>query len=116
MSKTPGTTTPADSDNTPFNADAQIKLQTAHDAIQHPDKFAEIFCNAAQSQVSIKQYIRQELQESLTSDVKTKDAMRVIIKQHFDEDWRTWLKSAWGKFAILIWTLIVAWLTHALIK
>ena len=36
-----------------FDADAQLKLDTAHGAIERPDKFAEVFCKAAATQVSI---------------------------------------------------------------
>ena len=102
----------ADTPDVVFNADAQIKLETAHDIVQHPDKFAEVFVKAAKTQSIIKEYIRKELQESLVGDIPTKDAMKAIMAEQFRADWKSYAFSIGGTVAFAVWTLLTIWLGH----
>lgn len=43
-----------DKSNSPDNYDASAVLQETKDKLDRPDKFAEIFCQAAKSQVKNK--------------------------------------------------------------
>jgi hypothetical protein len=70
-----------------FDANAQVKLDAAHDLVQHPDKFAEIFVKPAETQTKIKEYVRKEIKESLESDIGTRTAMKGLIAEQFKEDW-----------------------------
>jgi hypothetical protein len=117
-----------------FDADAQVKLESAHDLVQRPDKFAEVFVKAAETQTSIKQLIRKEIRESLALDPESRTSLRGLIAEQFKEaeisnrvrhsfpgrvNWRALIKSAWGKIGILVWTVIVAlvtgWAVHTFI-
>jgi hypothetical protein len=99
-----------------FDANAQVKLDAAHDLVQHPDKFAEIFVKAAETQTKIKEYVRKEIKDSLESDSGTRNAMKGLIKEQFKEDWKAFVMSSWGKVSLGVWTLVVAvisaWLGH----
>ncbi len=99
-----------------FDTDKQLKLDNVHDVIQHPDKFAQVFVSAANTQVKIKQLIRKEIKESLTLDPDLIKHVKGLIKDQFKEDWRAFLKSTGGKIAFGIWTIglliLGAWLGH----
>jgi hypothetical protein len=91
-----------------FDADHQLKLNLAHDILQHPDKFAEVFVKAAQTQVSVKQLIRTEIRECLASDVDSIKYLKSLIADHIKEDWKAFLRTWIGKIALLMWTVLVA--------
>lgn len=114
MSKDSKTTT--EEIDVKFNADAQLKLDVAHDILQRPDKFAEIFLKAATSQSSIKEHIRKEIEESLTLDPKSRTALKVLMKEHFKDDWKAFMFSTGGKIAFGIWSIalifLTAWVSH----
>ena len=99
-----------------FNADAQLKLDTAHDILQHPDKFAEIFLKAATSQTAIKNHIQKEIQDSLSTDQISKAALKTLIKEQLKEDWKGFMRSTGGKIAFGVWSIALvvlgAWLGH----
>lgn len=99
-----------------FNADAQLKLETAHDILQHPDKFAEIFIKAATTQSVIKDHIKTEIIESLSHDPKSKLALKNLMREEFKGDWRAFMHSTGGKIAFGVWSIALvvlgAWLAH----
>jgi hypothetical protein len=95
-----------DAEDAQFDASAPLKLQKVHDAIDRPDKFAEIFVKAAQNQVSVKDLFRTMIRETLNTDVQARDALKGIIKQVNKEDWRSFVRSAWGKVSLVIWTVV----------
>lgn len=100
-------TKPAAND-VPFNADSQLKLELVHGAIQRPDKFAELFVNAAQTQNSIKEHIRKEIRDSLTLDPDSRTALKGIMKECFKEDWKTWIRSKGTLVGFAIWSIFLA--------
>jgi Ni,Fe-hydrogenase III large subunit len=106
--------------DTKFDADAQVKLESAHDLVQRPDKFAEVFVKAAETQTSIKLLIRKEIKDSLALDPDSRSSLKDLIAEQFREDWRAFVKSAWGKIGLLVWTVIVAlvtgWAVHTFLK
>ena len=97
-----------------FNVDAQVKLETAHDVIQHPDKFAEVFVNAAKSQISIKEYIQKEIVNTLQLHPESRESLKGLIKEQFNEDWKSFAMSVGGKILLGVWSLLLlgigAWL------
>ncbi|MFZ1978183.1 MAG: hypothetical protein WAV76_09525 [Bacteroidota bacterium] len=99
-----------------FNADAQLKIELAHDVVQHSEKFAEIFCKAAATQVSVKQLIRKEIRDTLSTDAESINFLKGIIEKHFKDNWRAFARTAGGRILFAIWTLLVAivsaWLAH----
>ncbi len=94
-----------------FNADAQIKLETAHDILQHPDKFAEIFVKAAKTQTSVKELIKTSIQDCLTSDPDSRKVLKDLIEKHFNDNWVNSLKTWTGKIALGVWTIIIILIT-----
>jgi len=99
----------------PFDTNAQLKLETAHDVIQHPDKFAEIFVKAATSQTSIKEYIKKEIKDSLTLDPELRGVLKGLVKEQLKEDWKGFVRSTGGKIAFAIWSvgliIFTAWIS-----
>ena len=89
-------------------------FKKTHDIIDRPEKFAEMFTNVADSQNAVRDKLAQILILSIQHDVPTRQEMKKVLKEIYDEDWKHFIKSAWGKLALLGWTLLVAWLTHVL--
>lgn len=103
----PGEKRAKSDDGQTFDADAQLKLQTAHEAVERPDKFAELFCKAAKTQTAIKDILWDELRKLLASDQAARESLKGIIREVEKEDW----KFLGKKFFIGIWTLVVIVLT-----
>lgn len=87
-------------------------LKKTHDIIDRPEKFAKMFTEVADSQSLVREKLSQILILSIQHDVPTRTEMKKVLKEIYDEDWKHFIKSAWGKLALLGWTLLVAWLTH----
>lgn len=97
--------TPQQPDGELFDAPSKLKLEKAHDVLDRPEKFAKLFCDVAKNQVSVQTLLKEMIRESLTSDTKSRDALLGLIKQAMRDDWRIWLRSAWGKAGLAIWTV-----------
>lgn len=89
-------------------------FKKTHDIIDRPEKFAEMFTKVADSQTAVRDKLSQILMLSIQHDVPTRQEVKKVLKEIYDEDWKHFIKSAWGKLALLAWTLLVAWLTHIL--
>lgn len=94
-----------------FDANAQFKVELAHDVVQHPEKFAAIFCKAAESQVSIKELIKKEIRSALENDADSIKFLKAIITKHFKDDWRAFVRTTAGQILLMIWTLLVAFIS-----
>jgi hypothetical protein len=96
-----------------YDASAESKLNKAHDTIEHPDKFAEIFIKAAKSQTVISEYLESEVQTNLSSD-QIKKTIKNLVEEHFKESWKSFLRSNGAKIGFAIWTIAIlvlgAWL------
>ena len=94
-------------DDGAFNADSKLKLEKAHKAIDRPDQFAGLFVNAARTQKNVSDAIKDVVRELLTSDVKSGDALKQIVRDVENENWRGFLKTTWGRIGVAAWTLLV---------
>lgn len=91
-------------------------FKKTHNIIDRPEKFAEMFTSVAESQNAVRNKLAEILVLSIQHDVPTRAEMKKVLKEIYDEDWKRFIRSAWGKLALLGWTLLVAWLTHVLFK
>lgn len=70
------------------------------DIIEQPEKFAQIFCEAAEKQKSIDRVLCRIFKDLLTKDHETKEILKNAIKEVEKEDWR----FVWKKFGLAIST------------
>lgn len=95
---------PPAQDGEVFDAPAKLKLDKAHDLVDRPEKFAKLFCDVAKNQVSVQALIKEMIRESVATDPKSREALLGLIRQALREDWKTWVRSAWGKAGLALWT------------
>lgn len=91
-----------------FSTEEFLGLKSAQEKIERPDQFAEVFCAAAKTQTSVKNLLRELIQEILATDPKARESLNGLIKEVFQQDWRAFIRSTWGKFALVAWTIIAA--------
>jgi hypothetical protein len=99
-----------------FDFASKLKLDKTHDLLDRPEKFAKFFVDVSIAQTAIQNRINEMIRKALKDDNDSKKALIELIKSAQKEDWRAFVKSAWGKVALGIWTLIVAlfsaWMGH----
>lgn len=88
-----------------FDAPSKLKLEKAHDVLDRPEKFAKLFCDVAKNQVSVQALIKDMIRDSLNNDTKARESLLGLIRHAMREDWRVWLRSAWGKAGLALWTV-----------
>lgn len=88
-----------------FNPDKTLKYVAEH--IDQPEKFAKLFCNAAESQISIDKIIRKKIRNLLTNDPQTISQIKKLQREVDKEDWRYLVKKAGLGILLFIWSLIV---------
>ena len=97
-----------------FDADSKLKLETAHKIADRPEEFAKLFCCVADTQNNIRKKLTEILVLSIQHDVPSRKEIKKAIKEIYDEDWRGFLRSVWGKISlvvgILVSALIGAWI------
>lgn len=91
-----------------FNAESKIKLEKAHKIADRPDEFAKLFCKVAKEQTIVQDMINDMIRKALNTDVSSRGALQGLIQVAYKEDWKAFVKSAWGKIALVVWTLITA--------
>jgi hypothetical protein len=98
-------------ENEVFDASSKLKLDTAHEILQRPDKFAKLFCDAANKQVDIQNTIKKFIKDSLESDIQTRNALKGMIRHENKESWKAFMMSTGGKIGLGIWTIVTILLT-----
>lgn len=83
------------------------KVDAVHDAIVHPDKFADVFCAALETQRKMTEILKRELTAMLKTDADARESLKAIIKECEKEDWKVFVKSAFGKVSLGVWTVAV---------
>ena len=71
--------------------------------LEQPDKFAKIFCNAANSQKEIDLVLKKNIKEVIKTDKEIYDFLKEIMRQVDKEDWRSFLT----KIGALGWAVIL---------
>ncbi len=85
----------------PLSEENAAKLQKAHTLADRPDKFAETFEKAAQSQVKIKETLKKEIRDILATDVDARASLKNVIRQVEKEE--LWIYTK--KFGFAVWTV-----------
>lgn len=77
-----------------------------HEIVDRPEKFAEMFCNVAQSQSAVRSKLMEVLRTAIQNDVETRREVKKVLKEIYDEDWKKFARSTGGKIAAVVWTLV----------
>jgi ferritin len=85
-----------------FNPDQTIKRIDR--TLNQPDKFAELFCNAAKTQRIIDAALKEIVSELIKKDSDTKEHLKSLVREVEKEDFRAFLR----KVGFAGWTLLVA--------
>lgn len=94
-----------DKPNTPDNYDSSAILQETRDKLDRPDKFAEIFCQAAKSQVKIKEYLGKLIREQITKDTAVNQHLINSFKRIIKDDTKAFYVALWKKLGWLLTVL-----------
>lgn len=86
--------------------DVVKKLLHTHEIVDRPEKFAEMFVTVAQSQNAVREKLVEILRSSIQHDVESRREIKRVLKEIYDEDWRKFIRSAWGRLALVVWTVI----------
>lgn len=74
-----------------FDPSKILKRLAAH--IEQPEKFAQIFCDAAKSQKAIDNHLKEVIKEVLIKDPEMISYLKQIARDVDKEDWRFCLKK-----------------------
>lgn len=85
--------------------DLMAKFQKTHDTIDRPEKFALMFCDVAESQSAVRQKLVSILQTSIQHDVDTRQEVKKVLLEIYNEDWKSFVRTSLGKIAIVLWTV-----------
>lgn len=92
------------------------QLKHTHEIIDRPEKFASMFCDVAATQNAVREKLVEILTTSIQHDVNARKEVKKVMKELYDEDWRKFVRSAWGKIALVLWTAISTgigfWINH----
>jgi len=86
--------------------DVVKKLLHTHEIVDRPEKFAEMFTTVAESQNAVRQKLVEILRTSIQHDVESRKEIKKVLKEIYDEDWKHFIRSAWGKIGLAIWTAV----------
>jgi hypothetical protein len=85
------------------NFDPAVEFKATLDKIERPDKFAEFFCDAAESQVCIKEVLGKLIRENIKENKEVHEAGKKLFKEIIDEDKAYFLKIWWDKLKSFIY-------------
>lgn len=83
--------------------------------LEQPDKFSDIFCNAAKTQKSIDNVLKDTIRELLKHDKETLEHVKNVQRQVNKEDIRNIIKQiGWGGWTLI--TVIITAIITSLIR
>lgn len=83
--------------------------------LEQPDKFAKLFCEAAEQQKSIDAVLKKNIKQLIQSDNDIADSIKSFQREVDKEDWRRFIKK-FGGFIYSIGLLIIGAVLQALSK
>lgn len=83
--------------NLPDNYDTEAVLKETKDKLDRPDKFADIFCQAAKSQVKIKDCLGKIIREMITKDAQVNQHLNNAFKEIIAKDTKIFYSNLWRK-------------------
>lgn len=81
--------------------DPKKSIKKLSETIDQPDKFAEVFCSAARSQKIIDCVLKETMRDLMKSDSETRSMIKEMLREVESEDWRSFVRKAFGS----IWSL-----------
>lgn len=90
------------------NFDPAVEFKATLDKIERPDKFAEVFCTAAKSQVSIKEVLADLVKDNFINNKEVRDSIKMLVKDVVKEDKAFFFKMTWEKVKYLFNLLLGA--------
>lgn len=82
-----------------FNYNKEVKRLSEN--IDQPDKFADLFCQAATKQKSIEKVLKDTTKDLTLNDKDINDHIKKLIIEVNKEDWKIFIK----KFGTFIWVI-----------
>lgn len=80
-------------------------------SLQQPDRFAQIFCEAAKKQKSIDEVLRDIIKNLLKNDSDTQQCLKNLIRDIDKEDWTNFLKKigllGWGGITFITGSIFI---------
>jgi hypothetical protein len=96
------------------NFDPNKQIAIVYATLNQPDKFAEVFCKAAESQKSIDNALQIIIRNLIQKDRPTRDSIKALIKEYEKEEWWVMIRKGfsigWTLFAGIIGAIIYYWL------
>jgi hypothetical protein len=86
--------------------DVLKKLLHTHDIVDRPEMFAEMFCKVAESQSAVRTKLMGVLIIAIQNDVETRNEMKKVLKEIYDEDWKRFIRSTGAKVGAIVWTIV----------
>ena len=87
--------------NDDYNPRKSIEKLTAN--LEQPDKFAEIFCQAAGKQKAIDEVLQKVIKSLIEKDHSTREMLKVLLREVDREDLRNYVR----KIGTPVWTIIL---------
>lgn len=79
------------------------KFETFYKILEHPDKFADLFCYVAKTQTKVKDVIIQNIRDIFVNDLHIKKEINNLIKNFEKEEFIVFGR----KIGFGIWTLFI---------
>lgn len=86
--------------------DPEKILNALADTINQPHNFAEVFCDAARTQVAIKALFIETIRECLETDIETKKNVKKILTDFNRDYWINFLRIMGGGAGAIIFLII----------
>ncbi len=84
--------------------------------LKQPHLFAETFCNAAESQTSIKNVLEKTIKSLIQTDSQTIENIKKLIREIEEEELKLKWKNLFGFFMNALWFVLGAIITGLITK
>ncbi len=84
-------------------------------SIQQPDRFAQIFCEAAKKQKAIDEVLKETFRNLIKNDPDTQNIIKGFIREVEKEDFKSWIKRV-GRGLSYLFALIAGAVMQALLR
>ncbi len=81
-------------------------IEDLKETIYQPDKFAQLFCNAAETQKDIDKVLKKIIKELLTKDIEAQGVIENLIKEYDKKDIRRIVKKWLGWVGAIVLSII----------
>lgn len=90
----------------------QDTLRRLSENLEQPDKFAQIFCDAAKTQKNIDETLKLVVKNLIKNDKETIDTIKDYQRQVDKEDWKNFIKkigaTGWAIIMLIVGAILQA--------